>query len=181
MKADPCKNCAWCVETTLSEIVKGHPVIVRHCRRYAPSNTDGRWPKVDLKSNNTYVVGPGSTSVSGVVYEPINNLPIAAAPDQLVAACGRPHTIEGVKVTRPIPEVTSIFAMPTVERLCDEMRATNTRNNTLHRTTCLLLRSGWAGKDSIVMLAAAAADAGLGAEEIQRTIDSAWGAVMADG
>ena len=48
MKADTCKNCAWCVETTISEVVKGHPVIVRHCHRYAPSNTDGRWPKVDF-------------------------------------------------------------------------------------------------------------------------------------
>ena len=48
MRADTCKNCAWCVETTLSEVVKGHPVIVRHCHRYAPSNTDARWPKVDF-------------------------------------------------------------------------------------------------------------------------------------
>lgn len=140
----------------------------------------GRYEKVDLKSNNTYVVGPGSTSVSGVVYEPINNLPIADAPQQLVEACGRPSSISSVKITREIPEVTSVFAMPTIDRYCEEMRTTNTRNNTLHRTVCTLLRSGWAGKDSIVMLAEAAAQAGLQAEEIQRTIDSAWRAVMAE-
>lgn len=139
----------------------------------------GRYPKVDLKSGNTYVVGPGSTSVSGVMYEPINNLPIATAPEQLVRACGRPSIASSVKVTREIPEVTSVFAQASVQRICDEMLTTPTRNNTLHRNTCLLLRSGWAGKDAIVQLAAAAAQAGLTAEEISRTIDSAWNAVMA--
>lgn len=138
-----------------------------------------RWPKVDIKSNNTYVVGPGSRSANGF-YEPINNLPITPAPAALVEAAGKPCTTD-VKVTRPIPEVTSIFAMPTIQRLCSEMLQSDTRNNDLHRHTCMLLRSGWAGKDSIVMLAEAAAQAGLSGEEIQRTIDSAWRAVMADG
>ena len=43
-----CKDCAYCVATVISEVVKGHPVIVRHCHRYAPSNTEARWPKVDF-------------------------------------------------------------------------------------------------------------------------------------
>ena len=43
-----CKDCVYCVATVISEVVKGHPVIARQCHRYAPSNTDGRWPKVDF-------------------------------------------------------------------------------------------------------------------------------------
>lgn len=43
-----CKTCAWCFETVLADVVAGHPVIVRHCHRYAPRPTDERWPKVDF-------------------------------------------------------------------------------------------------------------------------------------
>lgn len=43
-----CKDCAYCVATVISEVVKGHPVIVRHCHRYAPRATEDRWPKVEF-------------------------------------------------------------------------------------------------------------------------------------
>lgn len=50
-----CKTCAYCFETTIFEskridptVAISHPVIVRHCHRYAPRPTDERWPKVDF-------------------------------------------------------------------------------------------------------------------------------------
>ena len=46
-----CKTCAWCVATTISDILPDHPVVVRHCHRYAPrlgARDDDRWPKVDF-------------------------------------------------------------------------------------------------------------------------------------
>ena len=43
-----CKTCAYCFAVTISEVVAGHPVVVRHCHRYAPRDPDQRWPKVDF-------------------------------------------------------------------------------------------------------------------------------------
>lgn len=133
----------------------------------------GAFPKVDLKSGNTYVVGPGSTSVNGIVYEPINTLPIAEAPDALVAACGKAKEHTSTAIRHVIPQKTNVFALPYVEDLCNEMRTSQTRNNTLLRLTCLVMRSGYLGEDSIAMLANAARDAGLTDAEIQRTQNSA--------
>lgn len=138
----------------------------------------GAFPKVDLKSGNTYVVGPGSVSITGTFYEPINELPIAPAPEDLVVACGRQRVQLDVPVTHSIPKTTSRFGLPTVEQWCAEMRDTSTRNNTLLRLSCLMMRSGWAGEDALVMLALAAEEAGLGAYEIERTMDSARRMVM---
>lgn len=133
----------------------------------------GAFPKVDLKSGNTYVVGPGSVSVTGAIYEPINSLPIAPAPEALVNACGRQRVQMDAPITHSIPKTTSHFAMPTVEQWCAEMRDTTTRNNTLLRLSCLMMRSGWAGEDALILLAEAAHEAGLGGYEIERTMESA--------
>ena len=43
-----CKDCAYCVATVISEVVTGHPVIVRNCHRYAPRATEDRSPKVEF-------------------------------------------------------------------------------------------------------------------------------------
>jgi hypothetical protein len=133
----------------------------------------GAFSKVDLKSGNTYVVGPGRTSVNGITYEPINTLAIAPAPDALVTACGKQREHASTVIQHVVPATTSHFAIPAVELMCDEMRMSTTRNNTLLRLTCLLLRSGWAGEDAVAMMADAARDAGLSENEIARTQDSA--------
>jgi len=133
----------------------------------------GARPHVDLKSGTTYVVGPGSVSVTGVVYEPINTLDIAPAPEALVRECGTPRRHVETVLTRPVPRITSRFAMPLVDRWCDEMRASTTRNNDLLRITCAMLRSGVVGEDGIALLADAAREAGLDGDEIGRTQASA--------
>ena len=49
-----CKTCAYCFETKIYETAKmnpavaiSHPVVVRHCHRYAPRGEE-RWPKVEF-------------------------------------------------------------------------------------------------------------------------------------
>jgi len=133
----------------------------------------GAFTKVDLKSGTTYVVGPGSISVTGTVYEPINTLPIAAAPEALLKACGKAKRHVDTVVMHTIPRTTSPFGLDWVRSRCDEMRSSGTRNNTLLRITCEFLRAGWVGEDSIALLADAAIEAGLGEEEVRRTQDSA--------
>lgn len=138
----------------------------------------GAFPKVDLKSGNTYVVGPGSTSISGIPYEPINVLPIADAPAALVAACGKAPVHTSTVIRHRIPAVTNVWAMQGVQEACEEMRTSQTRNNTLLKLTCWMMRSGYMGEDSIAMLADAARAAGLSDSEITRTQNSARNMVV---
>lgn len=133
----------------------------------------GAFPKVDLKSGATYVVGPGCRSVTGATYTPVNSLAIAEAPEALVKACGRARIHRETAITHTVPMVTSRFALPAVEEMCDAMRTSPTRNNTLLQLSCYLLRSGWAGEDALRMLASAAMEAGLSEAEVMRTQDSA--------
>lgn len=156
----------WCVDTA-----RGKHLWFKADRPLATRL--GAFPSIDLKSGSTYVVGPGSSSVTGVVYEPCNDLPIAEAPEALVRLCGAPRRHVESVITHPIPRTTSVFALPTVEQWCAEMRASTTRNNSLLRLTCLALRSGIIGEDGITMLADAARDAGLADDEIERTQTSA--------
>lgn len=138
----------------------------------------GAWHKVDVKSGPTYVVGAGSVSVNGTVYEPINTLPIAPCPPALVQHCayaGRPMA----PVIHALPSVTNRFAWQALEPKLEAMRSATERNNTLHRTACEMMRSGIYGTDAIAALAAAAIDAGLTEYEVRRTIDSARRAVVA--
>lgn len=134
----------------------------------------GAWHKVDLKSGNTYVVGAGSRSITGAIYQPINTLPIAPAPDELVAACGKPRTFTGSAITPRIPSSTSTHSLDWLETLCERIRSTSTRNNELLRVTCEAIRSGVIGPDGIAMLADAARSAGLSDREISRTQASAY-------
>jgi hypothetical protein len=138
----------------------------------------GAWHKVDVKSGPTYVVGAGSVSVTGVVYEPINTLPIAPCPTELVKRCalaGRPMA----PVVHALPSSTGHFAWQALEPLLDAMRSASERNNTLHRTACQMMRSGLYGADALAALAGAAIDAGLTEHEVRRTIESAKRSVMA--
>lgn len=135
----------------------------------------GAFPKVDLKSGFTYVVGPGSRSVSGTVYTPVITAPIAPAPIELVKACGKAHVHEPMVGT--LPTCTMAWAMPSMERWCDEIRASSTRNNDLLRLSCRAIRSGLYDAETIGLLGRAAMDAGLSREEVERTLSSAFRSV----
>lgn len=137
----------------------------------------GAWHKVDVKSGPTYVVGAGSVSVTGVVYEPVNTLPIAPCPAALVVRCAAYAPLP--PVTHALPERTSRFAMQALEERLATMRSATERNVTLHRTACELMRSGIYGVDALAALGDAAIEAGLSEREVLRTIESARRAVMA--
>jgi hypothetical protein len=162
----------WAVDTG-----KGRHYYFKHTEPLATRL--GAFPKVDLKSGNTYVVGPGSTSINGIVYEPINTLPIAAAPEELVKACGPQRSHTAARIPNTMSMTTSQWAMPAVQEALQEMESSQTRNNTLLRLTCHMIRSGWAGWDAIEMLAESARIAGLSEGEIQRTQQSAIQMVLA--
>lgn len=138
----------------------------------------GAWPKIDVKSGGTYVVGAGSVSVNGVVYEPVNTLPIAPCPAALVARC-KPAIDRQWTPVASVPSVTSHFAMQALEAKLDAMRSATQRNVVLHRTACEMLRSGIYGLDALEALGQAAIDAGLSEYEVRRTINSARRGVLA--
>lgn len=156
----------WAVDTN-----RGRHLWFEHTEALAPRI--GAWHKVDLKTGATYVVGPGSTSISGAAYEPINALPIAKAPDELVNACGKPRVSDGTVFVPSMPSTMSTFASEWLESLCERIRTTSTRNNELLRVTCEAIRSGVVDESGITRLADAAREAGLSDREIERTQDSA--------
>ena len=137
----------------------------------------GAYPKVDLKSGTGYVVGPLSATASGGTYKIAIGAPIATAPVELVAACGKARTHEVMSNTLPCE--TSPWALPALVMMGEEIRGSQSRNNDLLRLSCRAIRSGIFDAATIVdVLGSAAMAAGLGEEEVRRTLESAFRSVL---
>lgn len=139
----------------------------------------GAFPKVDLKSGFSYVVGPGSRSINGTVYDPVITAPIAPCPPELVKLCGQTHT--HIPMTASLPYESYPTAIPTLLSWCYDITVSQTRNNDLLRLTCRAIRSGLFARKEIMMLGEAARQAGLTEDEVHRTMESAFRSVMSNG
>jgi Bifunctional DNA primase/polymerase, N-terminal len=139
---------------------------------------------IDIRGAGGFVLGPGSIHETGVVYTPDDSsVPVAAAPDWLVAALRTPPR-PGSPPDPASPESEG----PLYVRLRGIVAAVvdakeGERNNTLYWASCRLaglVRGGQieqaAAED---MLTSAGEAAGLGSSEVEATVASGLGLVSA--
>jgi hypothetical protein len=139
---------------------------------------------IDIRGAGGFVLGPGSIHQTGVIYAPDDSsVPVAAAPDWLVAALRTP----------PRPEPSPNPATPQGEgllyaRLRGIVAAVvdakqGERNNTLYWASCRLAELVSDGQIEQAtaedMLARAGEAAGLGSTEVEATVASGLGLVSA--
>lgn len=125
-------------------------------------------PGVDIKANSGYVVVPPSVHESGRRYEWVDRSPVAMLPPHLRGRVARPSA--------PPRKVTSLPRSPDgwvaglVRTVADAVEGN--RNRALYWATCRVVERG-ADPAVLAILHAAAATAGLGESEIERTMTSA--------
>lgn len=86
-----------------------------------PFELEGTWPGIDVRSDGTYGVGAGSLHPSGVTYEPLNNLDVAALPP-CIADLVRPTRDKSIRVHRPLNPALSLQQVLEVFEKCDRKR-----------------------------------------------------------
>lgn len=134
-------------------------------------------PKVDIRAKGGLVAAPPSRTVSGAEYTYIGG-DFSPVPDFVTNTVRAYVQRDKRDPVEQIPNDTAPQIVPLIDRLVEQVEtaAPGERNSTLFAALCRffeLAQSNWAGEDSLSALCQAALRAGLGLEEVKRTVESA--------
>jgi hypothetical protein len=170
-------------ETVEARTARGHHVYFRMPARDVRNSAGRAGPGLDVRGTGGYVVVPPSPHPSGSTYEwvrdPFNHAVVVAPEWLLHLVLVRPP--ETFPEPRDLPDIYGDrYVRAAIESECDELARTSegSRNHRLNTAAYSLARFVAAGKVDVGTvarsLAYAAAQAGLGRPEIEKTIRSAF-------
>lgn len=144
---------------------------------HAITNAVNWRPKIDIRSVGGLVAVPPSVHVSGSVYTYVGG-EIQPVPSLVLETQRAYVQRERKPQITSVPSETSDMMRPLLDGLVAEAgsAAEGERNHTLFRVLCRffeLAEAGWAGRDGLEEICAAAYRNGLSVVEIKRTVDSA--------
>jgi hypothetical protein len=134
-------------------------------------------PKVDIRAKGGLVAAPPSRTRDGSEYT-YEGGEFAPCPDFVTNTVRAYVHRDKQDPVENIPSSTAEQVKPLIERLVEQVEtaASGERNSTFFAACCRffeLARANWAGDDSLTELCQAALRAGLGIEEVKRTVESA--------
>lgn len=136
---------------------------------------------LDIRGEGGFVVGPGSTHVTGKVYEVVDDSPLAFVPTWMQPML-QPVSMVREQERMPWPEMDvadeSVLWQDYLTQVVDELASApdGQRNHTLFKVTCRvaeMICNGVVSKDRLKDVAEVAHATGLNEVEIRRTIRSA--------